>query len=290
MSRHIYGKNFAEAYKQILQSVLLNPDHVTSPRGQKTNEIRNLVVEIEDTTDILFFNKERGIPARYLAGELIWYFSGRDDLEFISKYSSFWDKISDNGKCNSAYGNLLFTEKNSEGISEWEWAREALIADEDSRQAIVRFNNPVHSYKGNKDFVCTLTGIFSIRDGKLDFTVTMRSNDVFFGMTFDYPFFMLLQHQMRCHLLKYYPYLQLGKFTHFIVSAHMYERNFKTCRNMLKYDFIPTSLPPMNMSLVCPDGSQTEEMEVLISALENKTNYVGQSDLYGWLWQNAKDK
>lgn len=28
-----------------------------------------------------------------MLGELVWYFTGRDDVEFISKFSSFWERI-----------------------------------------------------------------------------------------------------------------------------------------------------------------------------------------------------
>ncbi len=286
MATLINGKSFAEVYKEILTTLLYTPEHRSSPRGQKTHEIQNLIVEIEDVTQNIFTNKVRSVPKKYLAGELMWYFSGRNDLEFISKYSKFWDSISDDGKCNSAYGNLIFTEKNEYGYNEWSWARKALIDDAATRQAIIRFNKPQHSYFDNKDFVCTLTGIFAIRNNKLDFTVTMRSNDVFFGMTYDYPFFLLLQQQMRLHLLKYYPDLELGKFTHMIMSAHMYERNFETVKKMLNEEFVSELLPLIDTNLVCPDGSPTSEMDELVWAIDKPDRKrATRSDIYDWIYK-----
>ena len=36
----------------------------------------------------------------------------------------------------------------------------------------------------------------------------------FFGLTFDYPFFTMLQQQMFNHLRKIYPELEIGTYTH----------------------------------------------------------------------------
>lgn len=271
-------------YTDVLYALLHQPEHVTSPRGQKTHELENVLIEIADPTNNIFQCMARSYPKHYLAGELLWYFGGRNDLDFISKYSPFWKDISNqDGTCNSAYGSLLFARTNAHGISDWTWARESLKQDRDTRQAILRFNGPEHSFEGNKDFVCTLTGIFSIRDDKLDFTVTMRSSDVYFGMTFDFPFFMLLQQQMRIHLLKYYPELKLGKFTYFGKSVHMYERNFETCKNMLNIGIHESSLPRMTYSLITPSGKPTDELSEILATNFGNVVYIKQDLLYDWI-------
>ena len=44
----------------------------------------------------------------YAIGELIWYWSGRNDVDFIDHFSKFWRNISDDGKtANSAYGYII---------------------------------------------------------------------------------------------------------------------------------------------------------------------------------------
>ena len=44
----------------------------------------------------------------YAIGELLWYWSGRNDVEFIDHFSKFWRNISDDGKtANSAYGYII---------------------------------------------------------------------------------------------------------------------------------------------------------------------------------------
>ncbi len=171
----IVRETFSELYKEILNNIYINPEYETSPRGLKIKEVTNVELILTDPTSNLFYNSKRSPKLRYLYPELMWYFSGKNDLEFISKYSKFWNKIAnDNGTVNSAYGYLLFNQQNEYGYTEYQWAYESLKNDKDTRQAILRFNKPQHSYDGNKDFVCTLNGIFQIRDNKLKFTTTMR--------------------------------------------------------------------------------------------------------------------
>jgi thymidylate synthase len=51
-----------------------------------------------------------------------------------------------------------------------------LLNDKDSRQAVINFNQPKHKQKEVKDFPCTETLTFLIRDNKLEVINKMRSN------------------------------------------------------------------------------------------------------------------
>jgi len=254
----IDGNTFSDIYQKIL-NYLMNRQYLTSEicsRGKIATEIENLVIVLRSPLSNIFKNEVRQPNYKYLAGELIWYFSGKNDLESISKYSKFWNKITDDPThVNSAYGYLIFKEKNKHGISEWEWAYNSLVKDKFSRQSIIHFSKPDNLYFENKDVVCTLTGTFHIRNNSLNFTVIMRSQDEILGRTYDLPFFTLLQQQMLIHLLPHYPNLQLGYFMQLTHSAHIYEQHYELASNMLKTDFIPDSLPPMKNSIVDNNGN-----------------------------------
>ena len=118
-------------------------------------------------------------------------------------------------------------------MTPWEWAKESLLADKDTRQAIIRFNLPEHCWIGNKDFTCTLTGNFLIRDDKLLLTMVMRSNDVVYGLAYDLPWFCSLMDKMLEELKPTYPNLQKGTYTHFAHSLHMYDKDESTIKSML---------------------------------------------------------
>lgn len=236
--------NFATMYSNVLKETLFHPDYVVSPHGNKTHELSNVALELTDPRCNFFTNPIRSPSVKYLTGELLWYFSGSDSIRFIRHYSKFWDAIANpDGTCNSAYGHLLFNEKNEYGFTEWGWALYSLCSDRDTRQAIIRFNKPRFSYEGNLDFVCTLNGNFFIRNNALHFIVFMRSNDLRTGIQYDVPFFTLLQSVMWKQLLPYYPDLQLGTYTHFVNSIHLYEKDFEESEAAIKQKYTPKKLP-----------------------------------------------
>jgi thymidylate synthase len=220
------------------------------------NEITDFSFTVENPLSCLYDNKRRGSQSKYIAAEFIWYFSGRRDLEFIEKYASFWKHVANpDGTLNSAYGHLLFNRKNEHGKTQWQWAYDSLVADKDTRQAIMHFNTPDHQRDGNKDFVCTLSGNFHIRENKLNLTINMRSNDAILGTATDVAFFCVLQIQMWYLLQEKYPNLELGTYTHYVHSMHIYERHFELVKEMLAEEFVPVKIPTMEDDFVDSKGN-----------------------------------
>lgn len=289
----IKEKTYAKAYESILNCILYDYEYETKPRGQNVKEVNNLIVEIDDVRSLLFRNNARNLPKRYLAGELLWYFSGRRDLDFISKYSNFWKNIvnSDGKTLNSAYGYLIFNKVNEHGFTEWRWAVEALKRDKDSRQALIRFNRPNHSFLANKDFVCTLSGVFNIRNNKLNFTINMRSSDVIRGITYDFPFFMLLIHQMRLNLIDTYPDLLVGTFTFSTVSGHIYEEHYGLAKEMLCEKFDDDFTPTLDVQLVNSYGIPHDDILKCVKAIEGEDEEFNcESGFIQYLFEHGSKK
>ena len=244
------------AYLGVLKDVLYNPDYEASPRGMKIRErmyyqfqVLNPTSESIKTKDI----KRNKVIDSYTKKELEWYKKGSLDVKDAAKISKFWtDLANPDMTINSNYGHLV-KQDISEGNpryefwgaeflpaacnygmkTPWQWSKESLLKDQDSRQAILRFNKPRHCYSGNKDFVCTMYGNFHIRDNKLMFTVKMRSTDLHYGLVFDMPYFIHLQEEMLQELGRAYPDLKIGSFTFSSDSLHIYERSFQIVKKML---------------------------------------------------------
>jgi thymidylate synthase len=89
------------------------------------------------------------------------------------------------------------------------------------------FNQPKFQFEGNKDFVCTMYANFFIRNNKLNMKIQMRSNDIFYGLTFDAPFFSFLHQSVYLILKDQYSDLELGVYHHFADNIHFYERHFE---------------------------------------------------------------
>jgi thymidylate synthase len=166
----------------------------------------------------------------YLEAELRWFLSGSLDITPILPYSSFWKQICNQDQSiNSNYGYYAFYQKN-QGLSQFDWCRERLIADPWSRQAVINFNQPQHKYPNNRDFVCTVGQQFIRRGDKLDSIVWMRSNDLIYGTTFNLPWFSYL-HQKMADTLN----MPLGKYSHIASTMHVYQKHYPLLRSLAEY-------------------------------------------------------
>lgn len=240
--------NFNEAYSDILRDVLYRYDYLVSPRGVEIRELLNYSFTVRSPTcePVRTRDLERNATiAAYTQKELDVYCSGSNLVSDFARASTFWNKIANPDQTiNSAYGHLLwvnapcgdprFTDKR---LTPWQWAKQSLIADKDTRQAIIYFNLPIHAWQGNKDFPCTLTGLFNIRDDKLNLSIVMRSNDVVLGLPYDYIFWVFLLDKMLEDLRSTYPNLKKGSCTHFAHSLHLYTKDLDKAHKMLGDQF-----------------------------------------------------
>lgn len=194
--------------------------------GQKvgnTYELLNQKIQLSDINDNIAW--VRGISPSYLLGELLWYYRSRNDLEFISKFSSFWKHLSDDGvTCNSAYGYLM---QEGYGFNQIELVVRMLQEDPNSRRAVINLNVPNRNAIITRDEPCTICLQFLIRNKKLHCTAVMRSNDIWFGFPYDVAFFTDLQKYIAMKLGVDY-----GTYTHFVMSLHLYEKDVEKIKNL----------------------------------------------------------
>lgn len=232
-------------YLKLLLRLINDPDYRCAPRGQRIHELLNYqftVVEPDERPIVTLDPDRNKVIADYTARELALYESGtRSAEEFAKKGSRFWAKLANpDGTINSNYGWLIFhkrdcgdeeLERSTGGTqaglrTPWEWAKQALLADADTRQALMFFSRPEFLWVGNKDQVCMLHGQFFIRRGRLHLATVIRSNDVWYGLSYDTPFLCHLQARMLRELREAgMEELSLGSWTHMAHSLHLYERN-----------------------------------------------------------------
>ena len=181
-----------------------------------TREVLNKQFVLNDLENNVLTLKCRHKAMIYAIGELIWYWSGRNDVDFIDHFSKFWRNISDDGKtANSAYGYII---KYKFGFDQLECVINELRRNPDSRRAVININTPSMYRMVTRDTQCTMFLHYYIRDNKLCSTATMRSNDFIKGLTFDITYFTELQKYIA-HRLG----LECGTYTHFDTSFHTYD-------------------------------------------------------------------
>ena len=239
---------FANCYRNLLKLFDSDECDLVTTRDALTMELNNVCLVVEDPYFNLYYNERRSSQKKYIAAETIWYLSGDRKADTISRYAKMWDKIKNqNGDINSNYGYLIW--HRNAPRTQYAWALNCLLKDKNSRQAIIRFNNDEHQDHSTLDFVCTMYGIFHIRDNKLNFTIHMRSSDVIYGLPTDFTWFTILQQNMLMELQREYPELKMGTFTYIGNSVHIYYRHFTLYKEMLEHNFTPDKFYDLDVLL-----------------------------------------
>lgn len=252
--------NLHDAYLDALSCVWFNYEHRSAPRGLPIREILDYTFKVKNPTSEPIITKDSSrnkIIEEYTNKEVQLYDSCSNRVEDFAKASKFWNQIANpDGTINSAYGYLIWKNQSCGNSFEadkfpidevrnnpkiidnifrtpWEWAKQSLIQDKDTRQAIMRFSLPEHQWMGNKDQTCTLHGNWLIRDDKLHLSIVMRSNDLMKGLVYDLPWFISLMDKMLVELKPTYPELTKGTYTHLAHSMHIYEKDEAHIHSML---------------------------------------------------------
>lgn len=251
MCQPLIFESFTQAYYALIADTYAGYEYETAPRGMKIRENLFTSFAITNPRDRLLFIPERKFSLHYVMAEILWYLSGNNETAWISNYSSFWKDISDDGKtANSAYGARIYkqhpyqqgsilvphpTEAHyvqqkdiPQGWTQWQYVKDELTRDPDSRRAVIHIRQPQDSYLAHKDVPCTLSLQFFIRGKKLHLVVQMRSNDVILGTALDVPAFTFMQELMALELG-----VELGTYYHTSNSMHVYERHYDMCKKIL---------------------------------------------------------
>ncbi len=203
--------------------------------GRKTKELPAFTGVLQDPYERIVTLLSRKTNMRYLAGEMCFYIGEDERLSTISAYSKFWNKVSDDGLVvNSAYGKRLFYDLTPDRTTHFNYAFNKLAEDIHTRKAIMLMSRP-EDMKDSKDNVCTLTLQFFIRNNQLNLIVNMRSCDIWYGFTYDVPFFTFVQELMLERLNRVCGYnLTMGLYIHQAGSLHAYEKDFDKINTLVE--------------------------------------------------------
>jgi len=217
-------------YVDLVQHVLKHGKEV-APRGQKTREIEDAVIRIENPYDTLPLGINRGTVPGIGAVEAMQLLGGVSAHELLVAVGpQFKAYTNDDGTFHGAYGPRT--------QNQYAPIIERLKKDPDSRQALVTIWDPSLDLEdGKRDYPCTTLHQFRIRDNKLNMSVYMRSNDVWLGAAYDFFQFTRVQIAMASVLG-----IDVGKYTHHVGSLHIYEQHYESADN-LKYADKITPVP-----------------------------------------------
>lgn len=251
MLTSIRDYNLQDAFHQVLNRLTL-ADTVNigykNIGGQETKELHPCMVEIiQPQKRTLLYPKRGNNPFATLA-ETYWILAGRNDVKFLEPFLPRAADFSDDGKVwRAGYGprlrnwevmrddpSMRVTDANgnikSVGIfrgkvDQLKFVLKQLIKNPASRQAIMSIWDPGTEglVETTKDWPCSNWIHYMIRNGRLNSTVVMRSNDVIWGWSAINVYEFTVIQEILCRALR----VPIGSYFHMSDSMHIYDKSYK---------------------------------------------------------------
>lgn len=246
----IEGESLDAVLHQLYRKLLHEGICAGGTRGDN-REILGVSLRILKPRARISRSENRGKPFSAL-GELLWYLSGSDTLEFIEPYVSRYAHDAVDGILEGAYGPRLTRMRDS--IDQFASIEELLRERPASKRAVVQLFNAEDIATHHKEIPCTTTWQFFRRGGRLHMSVTMRSNDAYYGLPHDAFCFTMIQEMMARRLGD-----EMGEYLQYVGSMHVYEEKLEAMAEYVAEGVQQTiEMPPM------PTGNPFELVDRLL--------------------------
>lgn len=180
-------------------------------------ELIGVTLRIQHPRARLSRSADRGLPFSAL-GELLWYLSGTNDIDFITSYiPNYRREVGPSGTINGAYGPRIFSRY---GFDQLQAAHDLLQQKPGSRRAVVQIYSAKDLLLEGEEIPCTTTLQFLLRDGLLHLAANLRSNDAYRGLPHDVFCFTMLQEMMARRIGA-----ELGEYVQMVGSFHLYDKD-----------------------------------------------------------------
>lgn len=249
---YIAKSTLDDLLKQVFEKVVKHGVTVRASRGE-TLELASVLLRLSNPRARLSHTEKKGKVFSGL-GELLWYLAGSNDLKFITYYLQQYEEDSEDGKTiYGAYGPRLF---NLRGHDQIQNIVTLLTQKPESRRAVIQLFDAEDLAAPRKEIPCTCSLQFMIRAGRLNMATVMRSNDAYLGLSHDVFAFTMIQ-ELLARTLK----VELGGYTHFVGSLHIYSKHRNAVQKYLQEGWQPTqnvAMPEM------PNGDPSLSVKALL--------------------------
>lgn len=208
MAEVIEVDDLRDGYRAIA-SHLLKHGHEVSPRGMRTLELQDFMFVLTNPYDAVPVGIGRRVNTTFGALEVAQFIAGVSDAAILSRAAPHASEFVEHDRFYGAYGPRVYPQFGP--------VIRAFRRDPDSRQLGVVIWRPDELQIQTKDVPCTLDLRYTVRDGRLDCSVVMRSNDLVWGLTYDAWVFTAAQ----CALARALA-VPVGQYTHHAMSFHTY--------------------------------------------------------------------
>jgi thymidylate synthase len=214
-----------------------------SGRGGETTEVLHVGISIRNSRQRWIAARSPAMNPAFAIAEVIWIITGRNDSGFLTYFNRSLPIYA--GKAETLHGAYGFRLRRHFGVDQFELAYRALTAQADSRQIVLQIWDPRNDAPDPRgcpsaeDIPCNVVAFLKVRDGRLEWTQIMRSNDLFLGLPHNIIQFTSLQEVFAGWLG-----LEPGTYNHFSDSLHLYARD-GSISELVR----PTDLPDNSDSL-----------------------------------------
>jgi thymidylate synthase len=204
-------KNANEAYEYFLDRIILEGQDFDD-----TKALFNVGFTMKEPMDNHISNSERSWSLKYAKAEWQWYLSGDRSIkklgDIYGKIPPIWKKMADEkGLVNSNYGYQMYRENQLHYIAD------KLANNPNTRHAAISIYDCKEHSKYKTDTPCTYAIQFTVVNNKLNMSVYMRSNDLWYGFCNDQFCFSAIQ-QTVSEATGY----EVGEYYHFAHNLHLY--------------------------------------------------------------------
>lgn len=242
-------------WQEKLVECLHKYDYTSKPRGMEVSEIISGHYKVPMPAYLNL--SSRGVNVPFMFAEAAWIISGSNRLSDIKPFMKGYAKFSDDQVfLRGAYGPKV--------VDQLGYVVDAIEKDNDTRQAVINIwrERPGQS----KDIPCTISMQFLLRNKMLQAVVTMRSQDIVLGFTYDVFTFSMVANAVRLLLAERGIDCELGSLYVNAGSMHLYKQHYDKARN----EFMLVNEDHLVSDEIATIMMQATTYEKLIAALEYK--------------------
>ena len=210
---------FGDAYLAVLGEIRQAPQYHTQTRAKTAIETMNVSFTLLNPIARTPYLAARKANIVFNHAEVLWYLTGRDDLDMIVYYAPSLRPLSADGETltGTAYGPRLFAPTKPDGRSQFDRVVALLRRDPDAKRAAMLIMRPDELVDpANPDVACTLGLQLMLRGGQLHMSAYMRGNDAMIGLLGDTFAFSFIQEFAARQLG-----VPVGTYAHHVGSMHI---------------------------------------------------------------------
>lgn len=217
--RAVRAYNVPDAYATMIHAMR---DVWQAPREDSRNGpvrvARNVHLEIVNPEERVLFDPVRNANPFFHVMEFVWMMSGSNNVRWIERFNKRMREYADPGTDthHGAYGHRWRCWFDRDQLIA---VRDLLARSPDTRRAVLAMWDARADLEHHNDLPCNTHIYLAIEDGRLNFTVCNRSNDLIWGMLGANAVHMsLLQELLACSLS-----LEVGSYRVYTNNLHVYE-------------------------------------------------------------------